>query len=142
MNSLIRNEKQKYVLKKGKFTKNYKMFFSDFIHYIIGNTGKTTVLKLYLYFKVKYEIFIDGVRMAVSKQNFSKQRSYVDPKFFKDANKLGVEDIYSSDKHSLEKFKGYYVFAHDGSQGQLPNTSQTREDFDVDLNSFKKDKNS
>ena len=51
---LIKHEKVKYVLDKNKFTKESKMLFEDFIFYILGNRGKTVVLELDDYFKIKY----------------------------------------------------------------------------------------
>jgi len=48
-----------------------------------------------------------------------------------------LKDGYSSDKYELNDFKGYKVFAVDGSQLELPNTSQTKEEFEVPLRALK-----
>ena len=135
---LINLEKDKFVTEKGKFTKNYKMPFEDFIYYIIGNKGKTSALELYDYSKVKYKTVLECVKMCVTKQDFSKQRQYIKPEFFKEANRLGIEDVYSSKKHPLEKFYDCFVLNYDGSQVTIPNTAQTRAEFDIDLNSLEK----
>jgi hypothetical protein len=51
---------------------------------------------------------------------------HIDPEFFKTANKEAIVELYSSKKYHLSKFKGYYVFAIDGSQLKLPNTPPTK----------------
>ena len=137
---LINYEKDKHILEENKFSKNYKMGFKDFIIYILGNKGKTSVLELDDFFKIKHKSVFRRMRMTTSKQNFSNRRMYINPEFFKKANKESIEELYSSNKYQISKFKGYRVFAIDGSQVKLPNTPQTREEFDVDLNSLKKSK--
>ncbi|MDR3063280.1 MAG: IS4 family transposase [Methanobrevibacter sp.] len=76
--------------------------------------------------------------MPISKQDLSKQRSYLDPLIFKQANFNAISDIYNAKDYPLKKFKGYFVFGIDGSQAELPNTPQTREEFDVQLRALKK----
>jgi len=76
--------------------------------------------------------------MTTTKQNFSKRRQCIDPLIFKTANANTIEELYSSNKYHLDKYKGYFVFNIDGSQSDLPNTPQTREEFNVDLNSLEK----
>ena len=137
---LINYEKDKHVLEENKFSKKYKMSFKDFIILILGNRGKTLVLELDDFFKIKYQSVYKHKNMTTSKQNFSKRRMYIDPEFFKKTNEEAIEELYSSNKYELSKFKGFFIFAVDGSQVKLPNTPQTREEFDVDLNSLKKSK--
>jgi hypothetical protein len=136
--NLISYKKENYILVKNKFFKKYKADFKDFIFYMVGNKGKTSVLELDDYFNNKYNDVHERMTMKISKQNFSKRRSYIDPKFFKDANKGGVKDTYLLNEYELDNFKGYNIFAIDGSQVKLPNTPQTREEFGIDLNSLEK----
>jgi len=140
LEKLMYFEKEKYITEEGKFTKEYKMPFKDFAIYLVGNRGKTTVLEIDEYVRVKCKSITERVAMRVSKQNISKQRTYIDPVFFKDASIGGIKEIYSSKTYPLKKFKDLNAFAIDGSQGKIPNTSQTREEFDVDLNSLEKTK--
>jgi len=135
---LMHYGKENYVLVENKFSKKYKTGFKDYIFYIIGNRGKTSVLELDDYFRIKYNDIKERICMSVSKQNLSKQKTFIDPLFFKDASFLAVKDLYSIYKKDLEKFKDYFVFNIDGSQVNIPNTPQTRAEFDVDLNSLKK----
>ncbi|MDR0912714.1 MAG: IS4 family transposase [Methanobrevibacter sp.] len=130
--TLINNGQDKYILSENKFIKSYKMDFQDFIFYIIGNRGKTTVLELYDYFKVKYKDILGRISMIPTKQNFSQRRMYIDPRFFKDATNMAVKEMYLNEKDFLSKYKGFYQLNIDGSQVKLPNTLQTREEFSVD----------
>ncbi|MDR3062719.1 MAG: hypothetical protein LBU40_01090 [Methanobrevibacter sp.] len=54
LKNLINNERETFVLEKNKFTRNLKMFFEDIVYYILGNKGKTTVLKIEDYFNEKF----------------------------------------------------------------------------------------
>jgi len=133
LENLIRNEKEIYVLEKNKFSRNRKMDFANFVYYILGNKGKTSVLELDEFFYTKN----GSNEMSISKQDLSKQRSYLSPMIFKDANRNAFKEAYSIDKFNFETFKGFFVFAVDGSQLELPNTSQTRDEFDVPLRALK-----
>jgi hypothetical protein len=52
------------------------MYFEDFIFHMIGNNRKTAVLELDDYFNNKYTNIYKCKEMSVTKQNFSKRRSY------------------------------------------------------------------
>jgi hypothetical protein len=60
------------------------------------------------------ERFGDG-RVPISKQGLSERRSYLNPTIFKDTDKYTLKDFYCLKQDDLEDFKGYYVFAIDGS---------------------------
>lgn len=133
LENLIRNEKESYILEKNKFSRNRETSFKDFVYYILGNRGKTTILELDEFFNIKKR----GNIVTISKQNLSKQRSYLSPLIFKDTIKNALKEAYSSDNNDLDDFKGYKVFAVDGSQLELPNTPQTKEEFEVPLRALK-----
>lgn len=80
----------------------------------------------------------DEVKMPVSKQNVSKQRSYLSPLIFKDADKNGLKEIYSEELIDLDKFKDLLIFNVDGSQFDIPNTPITRKEFEVKSRALKK----
>jgi hypothetical protein len=136
----IYNEKENFLLDENRFSKTYKMTFKDFIIYIIGNRGKTSVLEIDDFFKIRYRDVRKRVAMTISKQNLSQQRMYIDPEFFKQTNAEAIKELYSTKKYVLKKFKDLYCLIIDGSQVKIPNTVQTREEFDVDKNSKKKTK--
>jgi hypothetical protein len=90
LQKLIADEKEKYVLKRNKFSRNRKMNFKDFVYYIFGNMGKTSVLELDEFFSIK-----NGIGgMSITKQDLSKQRSFLSPLIFKDTNDRALKDIY------------------------------------------------
>jgi hypothetical protein len=134
LQKLIIDEKESYILVNGKFSRNRKMDFEAFVYYILGNRGKTSVLELDEFNNIKND---GDDEMVVTKQDLSKQRSYLNPLIFKDTIRNALKVAYSPDKYPLETFKGYYVFAEDGSQIELPNTQQTKEEFDVPLRALK-----
>jgi hypothetical protein len=43
---IISDEKERYILKRNKFSRNLKMNFKNFVYYIFGNIGKTSILEL------------------------------------------------------------------------------------------------
>jgi hypothetical protein len=116
------------------------MPFPDFIIYLFGNRGKTSALEVDDFAKVKYRDILVRVKMRVSRQDISKQRMYIKPEFFKDVSASAIKVMYSTKKDSLKKFKGLLVLAVDGSEGDIPNTAQTREEFEVDSDALEKTK--
>ena len=113
---LITYEKEMYVLKKDRFSRNRKMVFKDFIYYILLNKGKSSVLEIDEYFKQRF----GGDVMPISKQDLSKQRLFLSPLIFKDADQIALKEMYLGNQWELEKFKGYNVFNVDGSQFDIP----------------------
>jgi hypothetical protein len=132
--NLIKEEKEKYVLSASAFTRSRKASFEDLVKYIFGNCGKSSNLELDHLFFIKNGDF----SVSISKQNFSKQRSFISWLIFKDAVSMAVKELYSSMDPGLDTFKGFNVFAVDGSQVELPNTKQTCEEFNVPLRALKK----
>jgi len=138
LKKFISYEKLNYLTDEKKFTKDRKMSYKDFIIYILGNRGKTSVLELDDFFRNKFRCV--GMRrlMSVTKQNFSNRRQYIKPEFFKDICATATKEKYGKKEKSLMKFKGLYVFAIDGGELTVPNTPETREEFAIDLNHLEK----
>ncbi|MGL4670303.1 MAG: IS4 family transposase [Methanobacteriaceae archaeon] len=134
LQNLIRNKKQNFILAKNKFSRKRKTDLETITHYILGNKGKTTVLELIEFFNIKN----GDDSVSITKQNLSQQRSYLDPTIFKCSNANTLKKVYSSTEYPLKTHKGLFVLAADGSQLELPNTQQTREEFDVPLRALKK----
>jgi hypothetical protein len=131
--NLINYKKEIYVLEENRFIRDREMSFEDIIHYLILNKGKTTVLELDSFFKEKYGYD----KLPISKQDLSQQRQYIDPLIFKDMNKNALKKVYTDKKYPLRRFKGYHVFAIDGTELKLPNTKIAREEFDVQKRALK-----
>lgn len=134
LQNLIRNKKESFILVKNKFSRTRKMNFETLTYYILGNKGKTTVLELDEFFNTKN----GDDSVSITKQNLSQQRSYLSPLIFKQANSDTLKSLYSPNEYPLETFKGFNVLAVDGSQLELPNTEQTREEFNVPLRGLKR----
>ena len=115
------------------------MSFKDFIVYILGNRGKTSVLELDDFFKNKFNCI--GMRrlMRVTKQNFSHRRKYIMPEFFKDVSAAATKEIILQKFEVFKEYiKDYFFFLLMVQKQLSPNTPKTREEFDVDLNRLEK----
>jgi hypothetical protein len=64
-----------------------------------------------------------------SKQAFCTQRSKLKPVFFQDLNRLLTEKFYEYGGNSVQRWKGFRLWAIDGSTVPLPNTPELREQF-------------
>ena len=133
LTNLIKYEKENFILEENKFSRNREMSFEDHVYYIWVNKGKTAVLEIDDYYYEKYGVD----KLPVSKQAISKQRQYLDPLIFKEANKRSIEKIYSSNRYTLKDFKGHMVIGIDGSQADIPNTPITKEEFEVEPRGMK-----
>ena len=124
-------DSQKYKNSIKSFTRERKMGFKDFIWYLTFQKGRTTSMELDEYLKNKngtYEI-------SISKQAFSKQRFNLKPQIFIDIYKDYLTDFYENYPEEIKTYKGYYVFAIDGSMFEIPNTKELREEFKTQKNS-------
>ena len=122
---------QRYKNSIKAFTRDRKMGFKDFIWYLTFQKGRTTSMELDEYLKNKngtYEI-------SISKQAFSKQRFNLKPQIFIDIYKDYLTDFYENYPKEIKTYKGYNVFAIDGSMFEIPNTKELREEFKTQKNS-------
>lgn len=122
---------KKYSSSDKAFTRNRKMFFTDFVWYLIMQKGRTTSMELDEYLKSKngtYEI-------SISKQAFSKQRQNLKSEIFIDIYKDYLEDFYHNYPDEVKKYKGYIVCGIDGSLFEIPNTKELREEYKTQKNS-------
>lgn len=122
---------QGYKNKDNAFTRERKMGFKDFVWYLIFQKGRTTSMELDEYLKNKngtYEI-------SISKQAFSKQRLNLKPQIFIDLYKDYLKDFYHNYPEEVKTYKGYHIFAIDGSMFEIPNTAELREEFKTQKNS-------
>ncbi len=72
--------------------------------------------------------------ISISKQAFSKQRKYIKPEIFIDINKDYMQDFYENYPEEVKTYKGYYVFAIDGSLIEIPNTKELQEEYRTNFN--------
>lgn len=69
-----------------------------------------------------------GVR--ITKQAVSEKRQFIDSQVYIDMNGSLISKIYAH-KDEMTTFKGFNVYAIDGSIVEIPNTKLTREEFEI-----------
>ena len=69
----------------------------------------------------------------ITRQAFSKQRTYINPEVFKDINKGYLSEIgYFNNKNSFFKeINGFRIYADDGSDFELPDFKEVREEYQI-----------
>ena len=68
----------------------------------------------------------------VNRGNFSKQRTHINPEFFKEVNRNYLTEIKFNENLSIyKKYKGFRLFAVDGLKISFDNNQQLRKDFKV-----------
>jgi len=115
-----------------RFTRERKLTSTDIVWYLTMQKGKSTSVELEEYLKNKN----GNYQMEVTKQAFSEQRQYLKPELFIDLNRDYLRSFYQ-EKKEVKTYKGYRVFAVDGSMFELPNTKKLREEYKAQVNSSK-----
>lgn len=98
-----------------------KIGFVNLIGFMLNFNKKSIQIELDNFFE---EVKVNTMRMT--KQAFSEARQKVLPKAFTILNKKAVKTIYEED---CKKYKGYRIFAIDGSVLSLNNTEKMRKSF-------------
>lgn len=122
-----------YNIGLNSFKRKRKWEFMDYVIYILCDCGKTTTLQIDDFVEL---YFGDDEDKMITKQAFSKQRQYINPKIYKDMNYAFVEMACESPEYT-SYFKDRRVILVDGSKSELPNVKQTREEFEVPKNTRK-----
>lgn len=118
---------EKYTLPKSKtndkdFTRNRKLNHKDLILYNLNNRGLTT--------KMELENFIETCNnIDVSAPALLKQRAKLNHEIFIHLNNDSMKDFYNDYKSEVKTFKNYLLTAIDGSDCEVPNTSETRKRY-------------
>lgn len=110
---------KKYILKHNAFTRNRKLPLST--------TAKLLFAKVFLSLSLFLAIELSESSL-VSKQAFSKARSFLSHRMFIDLNHLFVYDRYQFQNLLLYKNK-FLLLAIDGSSAEIPNTAHLRNVF-------------
>ena len=117
---------RKYVLSDVAFTRKGKLSLKSMIKYPLCNNKKTTSIKINRI--LRNELNDRGVR--ITKQAVSEKRQFIDPQVYIDMNDSLISKIYAH-KDEMTTFKGFNVYAIDGSIVEIPNTKITREEFEI-----------
>lgn len=108
------------------FTRNRKITFTDLLLITLNNKAKTTSMEIR-----DYELNVKGKeKVNYTDEAYLKQRRHLNPRVFKEANKVFINSFYN-ESNDARTYKDYYVFAIDGSKYEVPNTPQNREHFGI-----------
>ncbi len=104
------------------FTRKRKLEVKDLILYNLNKRGLTM--------KMELEDFINLCNIAeISAPALLKQREKLNEDVFKYLNNGFVNMFYNEHIDEVKTFKGYLVFAIDGSDVEIPNTPITRKNY-------------
>ena len=117
-----------FVDDESKFTRSRKWDFEDFIIFECFRNGTTNRHEINRY--AKY--FTDKFYKRIKRQDFCQRRIFIKPLAWKEVSKEYLKEIRINKKSRLFKtFKGFRLFAVDGSDFNLPDTERLREEFNV-----------
>lgn len=114
--------KERNILKKTAFTRNRKLTFPIIISLILNMLSRTTQIEIDDYF----DKVLCKQTESVTSQAFFKARKNVSSNAFKEL--FFMSRKMSFDENKIKRYKGYRVFAIDGSELRL---NKTRENSDV-----------
>ena len=106
------------------FTRNRKITFSDLLLLTLNKQGRNVSFEIR-----DYEINKKGEqKVNYTDEAYLKQRRQLNPEVFKELNRGYLKDFYNEKKY-VKKYKGYVVWAIDGSKIEITNTKQNREEL-------------
>ena len=125
INSVTQNL-EKYVI-GNHFTEQSSLTLADWATFLSFKEDKTLQYDIENYI-TKYRPELD----IPSKQYVSSQRTYIKPVLFQDISKKYLELIdYKDDNQTFKTFKGFRLCAGDGSDFEIPDFPETREEFNI-----------
>ena len=124
---------RKFVNTENKFSRKRKFKFRDMIKFFLFNKGSSNQNDLDDFLEDKF----DKVDIELSRQNLSQQRTFINPLVFKEISKEYLKNINYNVNNSLFKtFKGFFLIAGDGSNFEIPDFKEVREEFGIKNNSL------
>ena len=108
------------------FTRNRKILLSDVLLSTLNKQGRN------ISFEIRdYEINKKGKKMVnYSEEAYLKQRRQLNPEVFKILNYEYLRDFYH-EKKFVKKYRGFVVWAIDGSKEEIPNTQENKKIFGI-----------
>ncbi len=105
------------------FVRNRKMPLDDLIFSMINRKGLTLKLEFRNYMNISHP------GRKVSKPAYLKQRMKLNPEAFVDLYQFHNKNFYSDPDAELYTYNGYFVLAVDGSDINIPTTTETLERY-------------
>lgn len=115
--------------KSSSFTRRRKMGFSQIVSTCLNFTKKSLQLEIDNFI----ELTDPSIEKPITKQAFSKARQNISPEAFKYLLLMTSETVQKSG--NVKRFKGYRIFAIDGTELQIPKTEETVKRFTQDRGS-------
>ena len=129
----ILNDYQKFVNTENKFSRERKFNFKDIVSFFLFNKGSSNQDDLDDFLENKF----NDSDNSLSRQNLSKQRTFVNPLVFKEISKEYLKKInYNVNNSLLKTYNGFFLIAGDGSNFEIPDFDAVREEFEVKNNSL------
>ena len=127
INVIVENFRE-FIDDESKFTRSRKWDFKDFIifeSFRNGTTNRHDIARYVKNFKNKHY-------KHIKRQNFSQRRKYIKPEAWQEISKEYLKEIRRcSDRLLFKTFKGFRIFAGDGSDFILPETDEIRKEIEV-----------
>ena len=127
INVIVENCRE-FIDDESKFTRSRKWDFKDFILFESFRNGTTNRHEIMRYVKN----FRNKHCKHIKRQNFCQRRKYIKPEAWQEVSKEYLKKIrFYSDRLLFKTFKGFRIFAGDGSDFTLPETDEIREEIGV-----------
>lgn len=108
--------------KSKDFIRNRKITAKSIIYYELNKKGLSS--------KMEIDDFVELTNIPdVSSVAMLKQREKLNPEVFKYLNSSNIKIFYERNPNEVKTFKGYLLTAIDGSDFEIPNTSNTRKEY-------------
>ena len=134
INIVVENFRE-FIEDETKFRKNRKWNFEDFLIFASFRNETTNRHEIKRYARN----FINRRFKRIKRQNFCQRRIFISPEAWKSLSKEYLKEIeINKDSVFFKTFKGFRLFAGDGSDFDLLDTEELREDFNVKNTMMKK----
>lgn len=112
--------------KPQSFTRDRKIKFTDLILSTMNKQGRNVSFEIR-----DYELNKKGEgKVNYSDEAYLKQRRQLNPEVFKKLNYDYLKDFYHERKY-VKKYRGYVVWAIDGTKEEIPNTEENKKKFGI-----------
>jgi hypothetical protein len=98
------------------------MPLEDILLCTLGKKGLTTAIEVRQYFQAT-----ENREQMVSKQDYFQRRKHLNPQVFKTLNRRYLQQYYGGNEGRT--WRGYLVFAIDGSRVEIPNSEENRKTY-------------
>ena len=118
----------KYVIGENKFTRDSKFSFRDYVTFLCFNKGTSNQADLEDFIEDNFTTDIQ----QITRQAFSKQRTFINPIVFKEISKQYLLEInYHKNYDFFKTYKGFRLFGGDGSDFEIPDFEEVRKEFQI-----------